>query len=221
MSIKIFYHIFVNSEERSINIVKDQINTIKNSNLINICESINCCITGNDYNNYNLIIKTIENESGPFKIIKKEFNDRTYERFTLNEIIKYISPEDKILYFHSKGSSRNDSIECINNWRKMMEYFLIENAEKCIQYLENHELVGCMFHYHPSRHFSGNFWWAKGEYFIQNYNLYSDFLNSYSDYINPELFIGKSANNVKEIYEYNSCGYGFSIPRSVYCNQIK
>jgi hypothetical protein len=91
------------------------------------------------------------------------------EATTLKWIRDYsvMNPDDYIMYFHMKGiSKQNRNTE---DWRRYMEYFVIENWTKCVQKLdEGYDCCGVMWNTDTPigihSHFSGNFWWAKTGY---------------------------------------------------------
>ena len=71
-----------------------------------------------------------------------------------------------ILYLHTKGISFSDNYQEENDWIDMMLYFLVEEHKVCIDKLDTTDInaVGCNFMHVPTKHFSGNFWWAKSNY---------------------------------------------------------
>lgn len=88
----------------------------------------------------------------------------------------YQNPDYKILYFHTKGVSKNTLVA--NSWRLMMEYFVIDRWRECIEYLNEYDCVGQSFKplgptiwsdgsitENVGRGcFCGNFWWANSLY---------------------------------------------------------
>lgn len=79
-----------------------------------------------------------------------------------------------ILYFHAKAVT---SIEtCLKrgmygifinymHWRKHLNFFVLEKYQDCWDKLANgFDVAGSNFGPWPSKHFSGNFWWAKSDY---------------------------------------------------------
>lgn len=101
-----------------------------------------------------------------------------YEIHSIN-YIKYLSNNSKdefyILYLHSKGVRKCGNENVVKSWRNMMEFFLIENYEKCLNYLHYFDTIGnnvinskCEedVHVNPDHtfHYSGNFWWSKKSY---------------------------------------------------------
>jgi hypothetical protein len=87
------------------------------------------------------------------------------------KLIKYFSDNIdeniKILRIHTKGVyNKPHSLE----WRKYLEYFLIEKHELCLKSLENYKCVGVNSQYYFDdvnkyrNHFSGNFWWSNSNH---------------------------------------------------------
>jgi hypothetical protein len=77
------------------------------------------------------------------------------------------NPGDYVLFFHTKGISHYDPPT--EDWRRYMEYFVIENWKDCIQKLrEGYDCCGVMWNYKTVwghfPHFSGAFYWAKTDY---------------------------------------------------------
>jgi hypothetical protein len=160
-------------------ILKEQLNLIKDSGLYNITTKIHFGIVG-DCN----VMKNNE--------YKSEFNDTKYnilyidsriELYELNTInyIKYMctngiickgeSEEAYILYIHTKGVRNAGNPEVTASWRNMMQYFLIGCYKECINNLEYYDALGnnCvnMGNVYVNKdkkhcyHYSGNFWWSK------------------------------------------------------------
>jgi hypothetical protein len=171
--IHIFIHICMIENWETI--FNDQINTIKKSGLYDICEKIHIGLLGN-INNFNNIIFNDEK----FNILYIDSRINLYEINTIN-FIKYfclnIEYEIYILYIHTKGVRKAGNENVTTSWRKMMEYFLIENYQHCINNLHNYDTIGnnivnmycvnmneiCVNKNH-TYHYSGNFWWSKKSY---------------------------------------------------------
>jgi hypothetical protein len=219
--ISVYYHICIKSGNEALNIVKDQLSTLKMSKLYNLINEINCCLTGDDTTNYNWLLNNIPLYCSKFKVAKSQFNDTSYERFTLNYIGETLN-HDYCLYLHSKGMTKLNDPNVLT-WRKCMEFFLIEKAEECLNKMinENYDTVGVMYQFSPP-HYHGNFWWAKTSYLRE---LFANYTIG-SDYLDPEFFLCK--NNPKSYDMYpafsihnNFCGYFYHLPREIYCNYLK
>jgi len=185
----VFYHIYCN--EKTHDIVKSQIVNIVFSGLYRRVDAINCFLVGSQ-KNINEVEALLKSSGSKFHIAAKGPNDTSYERFTLLKIKDYIQPRDKFLYIHSKGVSKEKS-DNIFWWKTYMEYFLMTKAEECLKKLDTydtvgvHWLVGAYNHdYQVPPHYSGNFWWTKGSYFMK---LPSTIESRYTD---PESYISKA-----------------------------
>lgn len=175
--IYIFYHIYCN--KNTLEIVKDQINKIIFSGLYESCNNIYCFLTGEE-TYINLCQDYIQNCGKKFSIEAIGVNDTTYERFTLLKIKKYITENDKLFYFHSKGVTKASN-QYITDWRNVMEYFLIGQYKMCLKELDDYDTVG--INYISNLHYSGNFWWTKGSYFLTLPDKIEDYYTAPEDYI--------------------------------------
>ena len=165
----IFWHIYGMNHWKQI--VEEQLSTIINSGLLNKINNIYVTFIGNNQNDIDWLT------SIDSKIILDKFdsNPHHYEKLCLHSLLEWSKyNSSNVLYIHSKGVSRPNN-ENVQNWRRLMEYFLIEQHETCIQKLnEGHDAVGCLLtnggksvkiHQENHKyHFSGNFWWSKTDY---------------------------------------------------------
>jgi hypothetical protein len=186
MSVKVFYHIYCNGYTERV--VHDQLTKLTFSGLYHTADRIFCFITGDP-----IIIERVVNiirRFGPkYTISKKIANDTTYERFTLTEIPAMIRPDDNILYFHSKGIM-NPTNDNIYDWRTYMEYFMFSQHKMCLHLLDDeYDIVGVNLQENPAQHYSGNFWWCKGAYFLTLDLNALETVYLGSTYLAPEMFI--------------------------------
>jgi hypothetical protein len=138
-------------------IVDEIFQSFYKSNLINFADRINVCVVGNcELNiptNWNIKINQISDvNAGEF--------------YTLEQIEKHAKTSitnDKILYLHTKGVTTPNN-QCINDWRKYMLYFNVENFEKALIELKSYDTYGVDFVTEPAKHYSGNFWWANANH---------------------------------------------------------
>lgn len=202
MKIYVFYHIFVNNHLECLNTIKEQLSIIQNSQNFDKIDQIFCCVTGNNEENYKYIIEYINKLPSKFKIEKASFNDRSYERFTLYSIKEHLIPDAYYLYIHSKGITRinTELYTGVNDWRRCMEYFLIEHADKCIEKLnQGYSTVGIFFEpINPLPHYVGNFWWSTGNHLIKLFNEKP----ISNDYLGPEMFILSILDNPYEMFSF-------------------
>ncbi len=67
-----------------------------------------------------------------------------------------------VYYIHTKGVT--NPLSSVNDWRRMMEYFIIDRHADCLALLAHHDVCGVNWLDHPWPHFSGNFWWATSRH---------------------------------------------------------
>lgn len=151
----IYFHVATIGEYQKI---FDEIyNEILNSKLIDEIETMNICVVGKNTLNVQ-----------PHKKIKihQDFYIETGEFFTL-DLIKTFSESlqnnYKILYIHTKGVTTPNN-PCIDDWRRYMTYFNINQYKDCFDTLNNYDACGVDLVDQPVIHFSGNFWWANSQY---------------------------------------------------------
>jgi hypothetical protein len=181
-SVYVFYHIYCNKNTEPI--VRDQLTKMLFSNLYQHVDKVYCSLTG-DQSNISKIKGLIDKYGAKFKVMEEGPGDKTYERFTLLNIRKYIKPEDKFLYIHSKGiSNKNSENNAIYWWRTYMEYFLFTKASECINDLNIYDIIGLPISTHLiGLHFSGNFWWSTGKYYLSLADTIGDKYNDPESYI--------------------------------------
>jgi hypothetical protein len=171
MKIYGFYHIACLNHWKDVFI--EQINKIKlMKNVDNIFISI---IVNNDDD----IIYIKNNIYDICKIVSISYNFNDYE-FSILKYLHELSKNEEFycFYLHTKGVSINKInmrnyygsenleylLECVNGWRKYMEYFLVDRSVDAINKLTEYDAVGVALVLNPEKHFSGNFWWSKSEY---------------------------------------------------------
>jgi GR25 family glycosyltransferase involved in LPS biosynthesis len=138
----------------------------------------------------------------------------------INTLSKFLTPDSKILYLHTKGISYQPGTEIfnrINDWTNCMLHFLVENHTECMNILNTTDVVGINYHEKPHSHFSGNFWWTNAshasslnmiissdrhdcEWWILSngalyHNLYSDGINHYEQLYPESAYAHIKFNN--------------------------
>lgn len=188
MPVKVFYHVFCNAH--TMTVVRDQVTKVLFSGLYDTADVIYCCLAGEPE-----VIQQVQvflaKSGAKFKVIKLGVNDTTYERFTLTAMPHYVTPVDKVFYFHSKGVTKTESpmVDNIRDWRTYMEFFMMSRHLECLALLETHDTVGVSLRNEPALHYCGNFWWCRGDYFLTLDT--ADLMASYWDstYLAPEMWI--------------------------------
>jgi hypothetical protein len=113
-----------------------------------------------------------------------------------------VNPGDYVLFFHSKGISHYDPPT--EDWRRYMEYFVIDNWSDCIAKLkEGYDCCGVMWNsktvWGHFPHFSGAFYWATTDYINTLNHSYLDMEWKYY----REFWIGSNPS-VKAFEFHNS-----------------
>jgi len=144
-------------------------------------------------------------DNNPVTKVEIVFYPRNDElRDTLRWIRDYSTdnPEDYILFLHTKGITHGLK-PAIEDWRKYMEYFVVERWQDCVAKLdEGYDCCGVLWNtdtpigIHP--HFSGAFYWAKASYIN---TLDHGFIDSEWRY-NMEFWIGSNPN--ARVFEFHN-----------------
>jgi len=117
-------------------------------------------------------------------------------------------------YLHLKGVFSERQYPNVGNWRKYMQYFVVERHQECIAALRTHDVCGVNWQRHPWPHFSGNFWWATAEY-IRTLPRISDVAQSYR--WNAERWIGMGREiSVMCLHQSHINHYLQSYPKEAY-----
>ncbi len=97
-----------------------------------------------------------------------------YEYPTLRALWEHAckDPSGYYLYMHTKGASAGPEGKAgaysgkrfRDRWRKIMAYYLVTRWRERVEELAGHDAVGCFPIGGPLPHYSGNFWWARGEH---------------------------------------------------------
>jgi len=187
---QVFYHIYA-AGDWSI-VVNDQLTKIAFTGLYKTVQAINCFIVADNQTDLDKATVLLSSWGGKFIIRDSILKDPTYERFTLMKMKPLINPHDRILYIHSKGVSHHDEMAPnIYWWRNYMEFFLRKEYKLCIRLLEQYDTVGVNFR---GDHYSGNFWWARGDYYLTLPNHIE------KDYFAPERFLLKDHNDSSKVF---------------------
>jgi hypothetical protein len=171
----IYYHIY--TINNWLEIVKEQINLVQSTNLLK--NSI--LRVGVLYDNEKEIDE-VKNFFVNYKNIEFLFfsiNSGYAESETLSMMKKFSDQSQKnynVLYLHTKGVTQYNSVRelPVKEWRNMMEYFLIEKWNDCIDKLnQGYDCCGINLKSHTgnirgklqeTKIFDGNFFWTKTDY---------------------------------------------------------
>jgi len=221
----IFYHVFCFSHQYNNweDTVSEQLMKLKNSNLYDNCDSFFIRIIGSNEDIQKFYELSLN--MNKIQIIKADqINDK--EESTLRFLKEY-SINNKninfnILYMHTKGvhsgyNRRQKYSIKVNDWRHLMEYFIIEKWRDCIEKIENgYDACGILWRKEPLfgkiiGHFSGNFWWANSSYINKLPEIKNKSHRGYH-----EFWIGQGNPNVYCFYETNLNHYRSYYPPKFY-----
>lgn len=163
--IAIFYHIYQAGDWKRI--FYDQILELQKSGLYDQADYIHIGVNGRQPLPFNMN-----------KVNRVKYNvNIDLESDTLSDLHKFSkhNPDYKILYIHAKGVSWDDRSEIKKNielWRKYIEYFTIQQWNRCYNLLKDHDCVGTEWETESNiggvdiniPHYAGNFWWANASY---------------------------------------------------------
>jgi len=174
----------------------DQIHKIIYSGLYASVDQIYCFFAGQKQY-VDICVALVQNKGKKFNIARIGYDDTSYERFTLLQIDKYIVPGDKFLYLHSKGVKYSEAkdpkkLEPVEDWRNLMEFFLIYKYQLCLEKLDEFDIVGINYN---DIHFSGNFWWSTANYYLKLPKTIS------KKYTGPEDYIFKGHPHFLNLYK--------------------
>lgn len=208
------YHVFCKNDWKIV--FQSQIQSLVNSGLLIKIEKLYLTIIYNNEEDLNFINSKINNLNIEIHYTTNK-NDE-YEFPALN-LIKELSEKNDcyLFYIHTKGVSIDESNmkfyhnsvdlnhlkNCVDDWREYMEYFIIKNHELCINSLVNYDACGVNLVKEPTKHFSGNFWWAKSDYVKKLPNLNN--LNKNHRW-NAEFWIGMGNGKLYNFFK-NNAGY--------------
>lgn len=165
MSVKLFYHCC--AINHCSDVVSEYIKLVNYTCLYDIVASINVFLCGSPEGIAQ--VRALFGSAGAKYHIRVEApGDTSYERLTLTRIAEYIAPDDLVLYTHSKSVTRLDRRANVQDWMDFMHFHLIRDWRVCVEILRDGrcDTVGVNFEEAPKPHFSGNFWWVRGDYFL-------------------------------------------------------
>lgn len=161
--IKIFMHL--NDMPGAFDLMGEQLTRLSESGLWDAAETIFMCTNGIEDNFY-----PAQQTLAEYRHIKwLHVSNRTdlWEYPTLDLLRRNCAAETEesfVFYWHLKGLSRLGD-QRVNDWRKFMEYWMVDRWEDCVEKLNNnYDLVGTNIIEEPWLHSSGNFWWSKASY---------------------------------------------------------
>ncbi|MCK9574615.1 MAG: rhamnan synthesis F family protein [Candidatus Pacearchaeota archaeon] len=194
--IKIYYHIGL-IDDSCIEIINDQIKTLKDTGIYDAANKILYSVVGN--------IKLLPKLPKKFECVYKSENISDAEMPILEILRNDSQTEDfKCIYFHTKGSSsrlQNYDANKLGSWRKYMEHFVFDHWERNMSLLEKYDTVGTSMILGEANswykdHYAGNFWCANSSYIKKLNSLNETYTVTGRDRYKAEMWI-LSDSNVK------------------------
>ena len=171
----IFYHVCALPNSNWQEVVEEQFDVLEKSGILKKIQKVYIGFLGISRNQIQFLL----NKCDKCEIIAFSTNLGNYERLTINTLRDFAvnsgEKNEKILYFHTKGITHSKTDEGIILWRNILQYFLIENYEECLDLLDTYDTVGCMCwnsgnlrhkidDENHAVHYSGNFFWVNTSY---------------------------------------------------------
>lgn len=191
-----------------------QLERIKLSNLYDKSDEIYLVVCDSNQNNkekINLIL-----EEYPKYQLKYHIHN-WYEAHALSFIddLGRDGNDRKILYFHTKGvfnkyknfnteEIHDLKINGIRNWVEILEFFLIDKWEECVEKLETFDTVGVT---NSNNWWWGNFWWTNSKH-IKNNIPFKDYFSG-SRWC-CEAWLHESNNEINNIKKYEFFHFTFN-----------
>lgn len=186
---------------------ENQIEKMKLSGLYDKADIIHATLNTKDFlGNCFVDENTIIDFFKKYPKIEYSFHENRYEYAGINKVWELGQKENmNILYIHAKGVSNKYrifnkpheksqlKIDSIKSWRELLEYFVIEKWQECVEKLETFDNVGVTCN---NSWYWGNFWWTQTKH-IKNKTApplrasrwdYEAWLNANSDSTNFEFY---------------------------------
>lgn len=178
------------------------------------CEQIGAMYASGLLSHARLIIGVNGNEPLPLtldcEVVRHENGFSEKPSLLLAKAMASANPDAYILYCHTKGISHPTRNQ--DDWRMMMQHFLIVNWQRAISYLEEYDLATVNWRTFPLPHPSGNFWWARAGYLL---GLNEDYLNDF-DRMPQEFWTGSQPCRVANLHETEADHYNMQCLPSSY-----
>jgi hypothetical protein len=162
--IRIYMHI--NDLPGAWAVLEEQINRMAESGLIDAAEQITLCANGKSehFDGAKQALAEFTN----LRFVQVAGDAAGFEYPTLDFLQDECEAADQdfyICYLHLKGLKSGPNDVNVQDWRKFMEYWTIDQWEESVKQLDaGNDLVGTNIIEAPWLHSSGNFWWSRASY---------------------------------------------------------
>lgn len=215
------YYIYCKNNWKDV--VTEQVQSIFDSNILLYTKKLYVVVSYTQQQEFDFIKKLLNHKQVQIYGI---CNNTQYE-FPALKLVKDICKKNicNIFYMHTKGtgiSTENMNFyhgstnieylrECVHDWRRFMEYFILYKVKKNTKLLEKYDACGVNLVDHPNKHFSGNFWWSKSLYINKLQDLDKiDITHRW----NAEFWIGSGNGKLYSHHQESNAGYTKKITTS-------
>jgi hypothetical protein len=206
-----FYHLCTINTWRDV--LGEQLDQWMESGLLDATRHVFISVVGPDTDEARSILTYALGSRADFVYSSEDVT--SFERPLLQYARRFCETEEPLArgvwYMHSKGvSSQHCRNPHVTDWRRFMEYFVVEHWHDCVDALTDHDTCGVNWHVEPAPHFSGNFWWATPRY------LASLPANIGANHFDPEAWIGSNQPRVRSFRESGIDHYVEPYPPQTY-----
>ena len=202
--ILVFSHNYLVSDWEEV--VKEQLFLLYKWDLYKESDKIFYCVYSHNEDDFTKFIEIVNYFDNLGKIQVIRHYENKFENLTIQFLHKTVKQykEAYVLYYHTKGTySASLNLEKKKNiisWRKLMEYFTIENWKDCVSNLSHSDTVGALYWINEAHHkwkyfYSGNFWWSKSSYLSTLPEIDID-----GDRLESEMWIGYKPHKWVNLY---------------------
>lgn len=166
--VHVYYHIYAIEGVESI--IDEQINLIQKNFDFPYQLNIGISIANGDISSKPILDKLYAYNKPNYKVRDIRCNANEFVTIDLIESdVNNYNNSDYIFYLHTKGASKINwpNYKLLVDWRHVMNYFNIEKVKNVFKIFEKNNYNTYGINYITSNnqpHYSGNFWWATGEY---------------------------------------------------------
>lgn len=217
-AIRVALHIW--ATPATLHIVDELFLGIHASGLYQACAAVHCYVAGPDAAAMAPVMGYLSQRAGlKVRLERVAPGDATFERLALEDLRELVGPSDALLYMHTKGASAKylpggaehaTKGPHVAAWRRALLLECVTSWRICAQALQQGrcDVVGPAFRRAPRPHFSGNFWWARGEHLLERTPR-----SIGPGYFDPELsFVAEGAPRVAELDKLLGAGYDTTQP---------
>lgn len=218
MGVKVFLHVC--AINHALRVAEEMMKALHYTGVYEMCDGIYCFLVGSP----DLIPEVralLQSFGDKVRVVAEAPHDTSYERFTILKIHEHVQPEDVIIYMHSKTVQYTpiEKYPPIRDWFFYLLHMTLHHHKIILQKLqhEGYHVAGCNYNtlcrVNP-KHFSGNFWWARGDYFLSLPHVIGP------NYYDPEFYLCQMPHKPFVIHTTGMDHHYVEYPPSSYIDYI-